>query len=694
MRRLLLLALLLPAGCGGHPPPEAPAPPPPAATADSAVTAEPATVLAPPPRPAAPEPILKPGSGRFVRAPAAIAPPVREEGGGEVSVDFADTDIREVVQTVLGDILGAAFVVDPAVKGTLTLRTARPVPKAELARLLGEVLRMNGAALVDGGGVLRVVPLAEAKGRTGIRAMARRRGDAGGGYGLRVMPLDFVSAEEMRRILEPLVPADQVTALGDGRNILLLTGTEAELDNMVETVRIFDVDWLQGMSFGLVPVTAVDADTMVEELERMFGGQTGALAGTVRFVPLKRLGSVMIIASRPNRLAQARDWVEQLDRTGRNEMQRLFVYRVQHGRAGPLARLLGNIFSPEPAVDVVAAVAPAARNVQIVAQRGEMRASSLPEPAPPPAAAAATARELKVTGGGPVRVTADEKTNSLVIYASARDFRLIEEALRELDRVPMQVLIEATIAEVTLTDQLRYGLQWFFQTGVLQNTLSRANSGAVTAEFPGFAALAVNGDIRVVLDALSSVTNVNVVSAPKLVVLDNETARLQVGDQVPVPVQSAVSVTDPGAPIVNTIQFRDTGVILEVTPHVSSAGTVTMEVRQEVSDVVSTSTSGIDAPTIQQRAVATRVAVDTGETVALGGLIRDRARNGRSGIPLLKDIPLLGFLFGATNETVDRTELLVMLTPRIIRSPIEARAVTEELRRRMRAVEGAYGKGQ
>ncbi|MEW5726931.1 MAG: type II secretion system protein GspD, partial [Pseudomonadota bacterium] len=257
------------------------------------------------------------------------------------------------------------------------------------------------------------------------------------------------------------------------------------------------------------------------------------------------------------------------------------------------------------------------------------------------------------------------------------------------DRVPMQVLIEATIAEVGLSDDLRYGLQWFFESGTNQFRFSTAATGLVAPQFPGFAYVGATSSIRVVLDALNRVTNVNVLSAPKLVVLDNEVARLQVGDQVPVPVQSAVSVTNPEAPIVNTIQFRDTGIILEVVPRISSAGTVTMEVRQEVSDVVGTTTSGIDAPTIQQRSVLSTVAVESGQTVALGGLIRDRKSNGRSGIPLLMDVPVVGNLFSATNQTIDRTELLILISPKIIRSPVEGRNVTEEMRRRMRSLERA-----
>jgi len=265
---------------------------------------------------------------------------------------------------------------------------------------------------------------------------------------------------------------------------------------------------------------------------------------------------------------------------------------------------------------------------------------------------------------------------------------MVSEALRKLDIMPLQVLIEATIAEVTLNDELRYGLQWFFKTGGdSELTLSEAASGAAAQIFPGFSYLfQTGGDVRVVLNALDSITDVNVISSPQLMVLDNQTARLQVGDQVPIATQSSVSVTDPDAPIVNQIQFLDTGVILNVTPRVNAGGMVILEIEQQVSDVVATTTSGIDSPTIRQRQISSTVAVQSGETIALGGLIRESSSHTSSGLPILKDIPVVGALFGKTSNDTTRTELLVLITPRVVSNQDEARAVTDELRRRLRAV--------
>ena len=284
---------------------------------------------------------------------------------------------------------------------------------------------------------------------------------------------------------------------------------------------------------------------------------------------------------------------------------------------------------------------------------------------------------------GNIRIIADEKKNALVILATSAEYRMIEATLKRLDITPLQVLIEVTIAEVGLIDDLRYGLQWFFESGDASATFSSLASGAVASAFPGFSFVFAGSDARVVLNALTEITDVQVISSPQLMVLDNQSARLQVGDQVPIATQSSVTVNDPDAPIVNSIQFRDTGVILEVTPRVNAGGLVVLDVLQEVSDVVETTTSDIDSPTIQQRFIESTVAVQSGDTVALGGLIRDRHEESVSGLPLLSEIPILGNLFKTTEVVERRTELLVLITPRVVRNRREALEVTDELRRRL-----------
>jgi general secretion pathway protein D len=251
----------------------------------------------------------------------------------------------------------------------------------------------------------------------------------------------------------------------------------------------------------------------------------------------------------------------------------------------------------------------------------------------------------------------------------------------------LQVLIEATIAEVTLNNTLQYGLQWFFSSGDSSIALSTLPTGVISPVFPGFNYVLNASSAQVVLNALTTITQVKVISSPELLVLDNGTAHLEVGDQVPIVTQSAVSVVSPGAPVVNSVDYRDTGVILNITPRVSSNGLVLLDIDQEVSDVVKTTSSTIDSPTIQQRRIESSVAVNTGETIALGGLIKDHSDNTVSGIPVLSNIPILGNLFKTTSNEHDRTELLVLLSPKVIRNTNDARLATNELRQRLKGLQ-------
>jgi general secretion pathway protein D len=302
----------------------------------------------------------------------------------------------------------------------------------------------------------------------------------------------------------------------------------------------------------------------------------------------------------------------------------------------------------------------------------------------------------KGDGGMRIRVSSDEVNNAVVVFSSPHDYSIVEDALRKLDVVPIQVLIEAAITEVALTDDLRYGVQWNFQTGQSNFALSQSTDGSPSRILPGFSYFYSNAkDISATLNALEERTNIKVVSAPKLLVLNNQTASLQVGDQVPVSTQSAVSTQGGSAPIVNSVEYRDTGVILKITPRVNASGTVLLDVAQEVSDVAQTRTSTINSPTISTRRVSTSVAVQDGQVIALGGLFRDSNSFGKNGIPLISRIPVLGsLLFGNGLRTQNRTELIVLIKAHVLRTPSDLHDVTEELRSKIRSIEPFKTKGR
>jgi general secretion pathway protein D len=633
-----------------------------------------------------------------------VAPPdpavrasLSTDAAGDITLNVVDAELREVVRLVLQDALGVNYAIDPTVGGRITVQTMRPLPAADLLSVLDSVLRMNGAALVRDGDLYKVLPIEQAIGSGPVPDVAPVPDAGSPGFGIRVAPLRFVSATEMARVLEPFAPPGGAIQVDPGRNLLLLAGLSDQLGTLTSLIAMFDVDWLRGMSFGLFPLANAPAADLAAELEQIFANlEGGPLEGLINFVPIERLNAVLVVASQPAYLDQAQVWIGRLDRIGDGEEPRIFVYSAQNARATNLADVLSEMFDARATtVEGSGLLAPGQEAIEL----STTGFAPLTEPdETEPAGAAAPIRPAAAPGrpaprgpSGPedaeIRIIADDTTNSLVIRAAPREYQKIREALTELDILPLQVLIEATIAEVTLNDELRFGVEWFFQSGDFEFTF---DPGAFTplAGFRGF--FASGNDVRVLLQALDEVTDVNVVSSPQLMVLDNQTARIQVGDQVPISVQSATSVIDPEAPIVNSIEYRDTGVILLVTPRVNASGLVIMEIQQEISNVVdapSQTVSETASPTINQRQINSTVAIASGETVALGGLIQDQRELGQSGIPLLSRIPIIGALFSTRNNIVRRTELLVLITPSVVENPARARAVTQELRNRLRALE-------
>jgi general secretion pathway protein D len=674
-------------------------------------------------------PELYPGTGIAIQA-AAQTNPITTSDNGNVTLNFVNADIREVINTVLGNILKVSFVIDPRVQGITTLRTTKPISKDQVVGVLEDALAMNGVAIVDSGNLYKIVPIEDAATAPeilgGLGPVRVERG-----FGLHIIPLQYASAAALREVLEAFVPPGRVLRVDPSRNMVVFVGTSPEAKDIEDLIATFDVDWMRGMSFGLFPLQVADPESMATELERIFAQEEGgALAGIIHFLPIKRLSAVLVITTQAAYLNDAKQWISRLDRGQEGDQRKLYVYYVQNGRAAELADVLGQVFgiqtgtaAREEGPQLAPGLTPTELGTggfgnsglsggNMLGNAGRGGVPSLSSPGYYPqrqggfsstgSGGSTSRRPLPgtseaTTGGGNggalaptegtaqsgIRIVADVRNNALVVYATPAEYATINAALEKLDIVPLQVMIEATIAEVTLNDTLKYGVEWFFKSGNNSFSFSRLTSGLVTAAFPGFSYLFAGDDARIAINLLAQVTDVKVISSPQLMVLDNETARLQVGDQVPI--LSRTSETNSGN-IISEIEYRDTGVILDIIPRVNASGLVVLDIIQEVSDVATTTSSDIDSPTIQERQIASTVAINSGETVALGGLIRDTNDNSENGLPVLKDIPVLGNLFKTTTDSVRRTELLVLLTPRVIRDRQDARTMTDELRKRLRAL--------
>lgn len=638
---------------------------------------------------------------------------------GRLSFSFENAPIAAVAEAVLHGGLGLGYTIDPEVSGNVTLRTSRALRREDVIASLDRALWIEGAALVQNSdGSFLITTIAKSP---SVSPPPRTLSSEIRGGGTVIVPLQYVSVDNIASILDGLGQKGAIAKIDQDRQLIILRGSESTLRNTVETINLFDVDWLKSASFRFYEIKWTDPDTLIAELTALIGGENGPIGRQVDFVSLPRLNGFVVISKRPERQIEISEWIARLDRPARGGNERRLFHRwIVNQDAEVMAETLNKLFRNVSQNQVAQSRRNDANQSNNNSDNGQVRNDAANEAAPANTGRqiitnrnSATENANQSTGGNAERlqnsqnrlannsrrsqddetnslvpsINADAATNALLIYATDDDYRQIEEIVDKLDIAPDQVMIEATIAEVVLNDQLKFGVQWFIDRNNGHSfTFSSGTNNTTPSEFPGFSYRFVGTDARAVLNALSQVTDVSVVSTPQIMTLDNKTATLQVGDQVPIITQSAQGTTTADSKVVNSIQYRDTGILLTVTPRISSGENVLIDASQEVSEVAGTSSSGIDSPTIQQRRFQTSVLIKNGSTIALGGLIRTRKSVGDTRVPYIGAVPLLGSLFRTRDNSVRRTELIVFLTPHIIRSDEDANEATAQLRARLQRI--------
>ena len=642
----------------------------------------------------------------------AVANPAPEhDGAGGFALNFENTPVATVAKVVLGDILNVGYAIDPRAQGTISLSSGRPIAKSDMLFVLENALRVNNLLLVRDVVGYRILPATD--GAIGSIDRPGPEGSTEPGYGLTVIPVQYVSGETLVKLMEGFESKPGAIRSDPSGRILLVLGTGTERQAALDTVRTFDVDWLRGQSVGIYPVYNGAPATLVTELEKiMDSGESGLSHNMVKFQAIERQNSILVVTSKPQLLRMASTWISRLDKSSVASTG-VKVYRVKYGDAKQMAALLSNMFTGggstglESAANQIApnAGATTLSTVDRLTGGGKQETPNANGPGAigqgaDAAAAISTAGTLGPLGaGGPggaggaplpnVRITADVANNSILVYASEEDYRIIERALIQLDRPKLQVAIDVTIAEVTLNDQLDYGVQFFLDKGAVLNVSQ--STVPITPTLPGFNVVLGNAlSPRVIINALHQYTDVKILSNPSLVVVDNQPATLEVGDQVPITTGSATVLSANNA-VVNTVDYKNTGIILKVQPRVNSNGTVLLDIEQEISAVVDNLTNGVPAstttnltPTISERRVKSELSVANGQTVLLAGLIQETQNVTHSGIPILDRIPVVGDAFGSKNNSIQRTELILFIRPQIIHDGADASVVAEELRSKMR----------
>ena len=613
--------------------------------------------------------------GGVVSGPIAAAAPTVAAAAQTYTFAFHDADISQVAEAILGNALGLSYTVDPSITGKISFRIDQRLTGAQLLEAFEAALEGSDVVIVRQGDSLSLIPRAKAKDSAPMRSL----GDSlhGAGYETVAVPLQYAAPSEVAKALQAVTTEDPVVYKDDKQGLLILGGTASELDAAVKVVRLLDKSGLEDTKIRFIDLEDAPAQTVAADLDKIL--DASHVEG-VTVVPLKRLNGLFVFARTTASLDEVARWVGKLDVESRDKSTSLFVYHPRNLSAEALGGTLGGGGGQASGSNAASGSSLSGSSLGTSSTTPTMASASGQGGANSQTGAAAgssgggsgglsQALNFLSTEDEPVRMAVDRDTNTLLFSASPSRWIKIQRALDEIDTPPNQVLIEASILEVTLTDQMNLGVDWkvLSDNGKLSIGAVTNPSGVLGANTPGFAVTFLGKNVQTAFNALSGVSAVEVVSSPKIVALDNHVAHLEVGDQIPVLTQSSQNTTSAGAPIISTVSYLDTGIILDVTPRISGDDHIFLNISQEVSSVAQTTTSGIDSPTVQQRRLATSLVLDNGGVAALGGLISSNHSKSDNGIPILSQIPGLGSLFKTDTRNGARTELIVLITATIIK---------------------------
>jgi len=631
---------------------------------------------------------IYPGTGQFISQKSGKGK--KSSGKGAYSLNFDEADLAEVVKVILSDILAENYVLSPKVSGKVTLQTTNPLAKEELLPTLDMLLEINNAAMVVQDGVFQIKPKSDALTSSAFSTYSNYKHKIPGGYQVRVVPVKNVAVEELSEIIRPLMQDKSILHVDSTRNMMLIAGSASELARAMEMVEAFDVDVMKGRSFGLFPLKNVEATKMIEELEQVFNKkQADSGNGLFQFMEIERLNAILAITQQAKFLKDIERWIIRLDRANSAAGGGVIVYRAQHVDAAELAATLNDIFSNSGQSSRPASVAAGKKTVEITnkaktalktpAKTKKTRKNNTP---------------MSIADVGEINIIADEVNNAVIIVATAQDYAVVQQVIKQLDVMPLQVLIDATIVDVTLKDDLKYGIKWALNHNSGGDNAASSNGGefltnaaaiATAATTGGFGYAFVSNDINAVLTAQASKGNVNIVSSPSLMVLNNQEASIQVGNEISLKTADVANTNSSGT-VTTTFEQRKTGVSVDVKPRVNASGLVIMEIQQSIESFGADSSGTSGNPDILTREIKSSVAVQSGETIVLGGLISETDTFSKGGVPFLHELPLIGSLFGSTSKNKIKTELVLLITPRVVKSKLDARLVTNEFKRKLSGI--------
>jgi general secretion pathway protein D len=598
-------------------------------------------------------------------------------GKQRVTLDFDNADIYEVINA-LADVIGMNYIIDPAVKGKVNIHTSGEVDKNQILPILEIIFEMNNIAAVKTGDLYKIIPIKEAKTRPVMPETGReiKEEDLQSPDRMRIqfVPLRYVPVGEMSKLLKPFLTKAGEIMEYPKNNVMIVVDTNINVKRLLTMVDTVDVSYFEGMNVKFYELKNADVKDLAKEMETIFGAM-GIGKGTdkgvgVNFIPLERMNMMLVIVSQmPDVLAKVDDWVVKLDEINTDVEEQIFIYFLQNGKATDVGDILNKVYG---------------EGVETKKKEGTPVKKTPTKPGAIPAATATVA--------GKIKIVTDETTNALIIRATTSDYNIIKKTIQLLDIVPRQVLIEVLVAEITLGEDTKFGVDWRFkkqdvgvggETGTFDNILNNNVPDIATnyaGAAAGYTAVFTASDLYARLHAYANENRLNILSSPHILAANNKEAKIEVGQEVPI-VTSEYTPESYDTNVATTsrsIQYRDTGVLLTVTPRINDKGLVAMDISQEVSKVAEEPIAGISSPVFSKRSAKTTLVVQNGATIVIGGLIEEVKNKTIGGVPFFSKIPLLNYLFSYTTNSVTKTELIILITPHTIRSLEEADLITKE----------------
>jgi len=605
-----------------------------------------------------------------------------ESKKGEVALNFDDADLYEVIR-LMAELLKINYIVDPNVRGKVTIHTAGTLRKSDLFPIFYQILELNGLTALKEGNLYNITNLKNASrmplffryGRDQEELPPTER------IILQIIPLNHISAEEITKIITPFVSAEgKIVSHADSKT-LMIVDKGINILKALRLVEVFDIDLFEKVKHRFYPLEYVDAEEMVKLLNDIVSSYGKSLKEDIKLIAIKRLNMLLAVCSNPKLLDRIQGFIQTFDVPSDVTQPRLYVYAVRNGNADELAGLLGKIFSKDSGKKSSVEKSKKDEKTLVSANPFAMQPETK-KPVKTPTTIIAGKEVGSGTLRGEIKITPDMLRNSLIIEAVPSDYRLIQNILKHLDVMPKQVLIEAIIAEILLDDKTELGVEWDYKDGGggLSATLLSAAMGASGLQF----LIGQTDRWHAAFSALATEKKINILSAPTVLASDNKQANINISTEIPVVSSTYEGVGNNSGVISTNVQYRNTGIILTVTPHIKENGMVTMELSQEVSEQSDPVPVGGELmPSFFQRRVDTTLTVKHNQTIVIGGLIRESKSKGTSGVPVLSPIPGIGFLFGKKTDALEKNELIILITPRVINTLEDVDAVTEEFKRKV-----------